>query len=89
MTDEELKKLAELIFTKLVTHWKELEIQQNQFVVSDEFGNSKTVTEIEYLGFELDKLQRIEKQYVDEEEFEKASIIQNKIKRLVNKIKKL
>ena len=89
MTDEEIKKLADIIFKKLVAHWKQMEVQNNQFVISDEFGNQKTVTEIEYLSFELEKLQQLEQKYVDDEAFEKASIIQNKIKRILNKIKNL
>lgn len=89
MTDEEIKKLADVIFKKLVAHWKKMETTMNQFIVSDEFGNQKSVTEIEYLSFELEKLQLLEQKYVDNEAFEQALIIQNKIKRLLNKIKKL
>ena len=89
MTDEEIKKLADIIFKKLVTHWKQMEATMNQFIVSDEFGNQKSVTEIEYLSFELEKLQLLEQKYVDNEAFEQASIIQNKIKRILNKIKNL
>ena len=60
MTDEEIKKLADIIFKKLVTHWKQMEATMNQFIESDEFGNQKSVTEIEYLSFELEKLQQLE-----------------------------
>ena len=89
MTNAEIDKLADAILNKLLEHWKKEENQQHHYVVTDEFGNSRNVTEYEYLQYELHKLEQLEKRYAKNEEFEKANIIKNKINRLVNKIKKL
>ena len=46
------------------------------------------VSEQEFFEYELDRLIDLERKYVEEEEFEKANIIKNKIRKVKLKIKK-
>ncbi len=89
LSEQEIEKIAELLFKKLVTHQESYENNTQTFMVSDEFGNSTQVSEIEYYGWELHKLENLLETYVDNEDYEKAEIIKNKIRILRLKINKL
>ena len=81
LTEQEIEKIAELLF--------QFEKNTRTFMVSDEFGNNTQVSEIEYYGYELHKLEKLLEEYVYNEEYEKADVIKNKIRLLRIKIKKL
>ncbi len=89
LSEQEIEKIAELLFTKLVKHQESFEDQTKTFMISDEFGNNAHVSELEYYGYELHKLENILQNYVENEEYEKADIIKNKIRLLEIKINKL
>ena len=89
LSEQEIEKIAELLFTKLVKHQESFEKRTQTFMVSDEFGNNTQVSEIEYYGWELHKLEKLLETYVDNEDYEKAEIIKNKIRIIRNKINKL
>lgn len=89
LSEQEIEQIAELLFQKLIKHQDEYEKEHQTYIVSDEFGNNTQVSEIEYLGWELYKLEKLLQNYVDNEDYEKAEIIKNKIRRLRIKIKNL
>tara|TARA_B100000963_G_scaffold114224_1_gene99433 strand:- start:12813 stop:13088 length:276 start_codon:yes stop_codon:yes gene_type:complete len=89
LTEQEIEKIAELLFQKLIKYQEKFEKNTRTFMVSDEFGNNTQVSEIEYYGYELHKLEKLLDEYVHNEEYEKADIIKNKIRLLRIKIKKL
>ena len=89
LTEQEIEKIAELLFQKLIKYQEKFEKNTRTFMVSDEFGNNTQVSEIEYYGYELHKLEKLLDEYVHNEEYEKAKIIKNKIRLLRIKIKKL
>lgn len=89
LSDEDINKLADALFERLMKQQEKFEAENNTFIVSDEFGNSKTVSEAEYLQFELTKLEELMNTYVQEEHYEKAEILKNKIRIIRNKILKL
>ena len=89
LSEQEIEKIAELLFTKLVKHQESFEKRTQTFMVSDEFGNNTQVSEIEYYGWELHKLEKLLETYVDNEDYEKAEIIKNKIRIIRKKINKL
>ena len=84
-----LFKRAELLFKKLIKYQEKFEKTTQSFMVSDEFGNNTQVSEIEFYGFELHKLENLLNTYVENEDYEKAEIIKNKIRILRIKINKL
>lgn len=89
LSDEDINKIADALFERLMKQQEKFESEYNTFIVSDEFGNTKSVSEAEYLQFELAKLQDIMNTYVQEEKYEKAEIIKNKIRKLRLKLNKL
>lgn len=89
LTEQEIEKIAELLFQKLIKYQEKFEKNTRTFMVSDEFGNNTQVSEIEYYGYELHKLEKLLEEYVYNEEYEKADVIKNKIRLLRIKIKKL
>lgn len=89
LTQQEIEQIAELLFQKLVAQQEQYEKETQTYMVSDEFGNNTRVSEIEYYGWELHKLESLLETYVDREDYEKAEIIKNKIRMLRLKIDKL
>ena len=89
LSEEELDIIAEKLFQKLMKQQEAFEQQNNTYIINDEFGNNRTVTELEYLHFELYKLEDLESKYVADEDYEKANIIKNKIRHIKNKINRL
>ena len=89
LTEQEIEQIAELLFKKLIKYQEQFEKTTQSFMVSDEFGNNTQVSEIEFYGFELHKLEKLLETYVENEDYEKAEIIKNKIRILRIKINKL
>lgn len=90
MTDGEIERIAQLVFEKLVQYYKDNEHETTQqYVVYDEFGNSSSVSEFEFYHYELERLYHLEKKYVDNEEYEKADMIKNKIRQVKIRLSKL
>lgn len=89
LSDEDINKIADALFQRLMKQQKKFEEENNTYIVSDEFGNSKTVDEAEYLHFELIKLEELLNIYVREEKYEKADILKNKIRIIRGKIERL
>jgi len=89
LSEEDIQKIADSLFKKLMEQQEKFDQENNIFIVSDEFGNSKNVEEIEYLHFELMKLESLLDQYIKEEMYEKANVLSNKIRILRSKIEKL
>jgi C4-type Zn-finger protein len=89
LTEDDINKIAEALFEKLMKQQESYEKENNTYIISDEFGNSKHVDELEYLHIELMKLEELLDTYVKEEEYEKANMIKNKIRMIRTKIQKL
>lgn len=105
MTEEEMNKLAGIVVKKLGLSYpnlvnmiakKLLEESEKQeanikqeYVVHDNFGNTRSVSEKQYLMIELERLNHLEKMYAEKEEYEKANIIKNKIIRVKLRINNL
>ena len=89
LSEQEIEQIAEMLFQKLVAQQEQYEKETQTYMVSDEFGNRTQVSEIEYYGWELHKLENLLETYVEKEDYKKAQIIKNKIRILRNKIDKL
>ena len=96
LNDNEIERLAQLIFEKLIEKerlFNDQELEETEdsqlYHVYDDLGNVSVVDETTFLNYELSRLNYLELEYVKDEEFEKANIIQNKIKKIKSKIKKL
>jgi len=96
MTDEQLEKLAvrvaKLVLDGLIEKQKEWDQQftadlSNLF--QDGFGNAKLVSEEELILEEIARLRTLLSSYEENEQYEKAAIIHNKLKILENKLNKL
>jgi hypothetical protein len=89
LTDEELQKIADSLFEKLIKHQDKYEEETKHYMIYDNFGNSKTVSEKDFYINEVERLIELEKDYAENEEYEKAKIISNKIKNIKIKLNKL
>jgi len=91
MTNEELEKIAELLFKKMIDLQHEFDSKPKEvsYHVYDEFGNSNRVDELSFFYYELDRLKDLENKYIEEEKYEKAAIIKNKLDKILIKINKL
>jgi len=89
LTDGDIERIAQLIFEKLLEKQKNFEEETEQvYHIYDELGKVEIVSEQEFYEYELDRLIDLERKYVEDEEFEKANIIKNKIRKVKLKIKK-
>ena len=91
MTNEEIEKIAELLFKKMINLQHEFDSKQNEvsYHVHDEFGNSSKIDKLSFFHYELDRLKDLENKYIEEEKYEKAAIIKNKLDKILIKINKL
>lgn len=91
MTNEEIEKIAELLFKKMIDLQYEFDSKQKEvsYHVYDEFGNSSKIDELSFFHYELDRLKDLENKYIEEEKYEKAAIIKNKLDKILIKINKL
>jgi len=94
MSEDEIEKLAvmvaDLVMVGLIEKQKEWD-QQFTSDVNEMFTgtNAELVNEEELLLAELARLMTLLSRYIEKEQYEKAAIIQNKIKYIENKINKL
>jgi len=94
MSEDEIEKLAvmvaDLVMVGLIEKQKEWD-QQFTSDVNEMFTgtNAELVNEEELLLAELARLMTLLSGYIEKEQYEKAAIIQNKIKYIENKINKL
>jgi len=100
MTEDEMEKLAELIFQKLLTRQAEFDDQFIEQLKSSgqefkvEFDKSYPIppislTEEEKLIEDHARLSKLLSQYEEKEQYEQAAIIKNKLKKIENKLNKL
>ena len=85
MTNKEIDKLAELISDKLIAKQKEYDEQFHvdlQETMKDNMGSARNVGQEELLLAELARLMTLLSSYEDKEQYEKASIIKDKIDQL-------
>ena len=87
LSDEQLEKLAEKLFKKLIKEQEKYEKNNHLYILSDEFGNTSEVSESAYYMYELDKLKDLEKEYVRQEKYEEADAIKRKITELKIKLR--
>lgn len=91
LSDGDIERIAQLLFEKIIAkqnqYYENEEISQ-EYHVYDDMGNITVVNEIQFLKYELERLNELESKYVEQEEFEKAAIIKNKINKIKLKIKK-
>ena len=92
MTEQEMEKLANLVVKKLMAKQQEYDEQFHvdlQETMSDNMGHARHVTEEELLLAEIARLMTLLSSYEEDEHYEAAAIILNKIKHLENKLKNL
>jgi hypothetical protein len=96
MTDEQLEKLAvrvaKLVLDGLIEKQKEWDQQFTtdlNNLQQDGFGNAKLVSEEELILAEIARLMTLLSSYEQNEQYEKAAIVHNKLKILENKLNKL
>tara|TARA_R100001463_G_scaffold110763_1_gene165615 strand:+ start:219 stop:509 length:291 start_codon:yes stop_codon:yes gene_type:complete len=96
MTKKEIEKLAakiaDLVLEGLVEKQKEWDQQfTNDLneIQLDGFGNAKLVSQEELLLAELARLMTLLSQYEEKEQYEKASIVHDKIKIIEDKLNRL
>ncbi len=99
MTDKQMEKLAEMIFQKLLTRQAEFDkqfIDQLKaagevvtFEVYNDDNELVTQNEEEKLIKEYERLSKLLSQYEESEQYEKAAIINSKIRIVQNKLSKL
>ena len=89
LNNDDIEAIAEAIFQKLVKFQEKFEEENRSYIVSDEFGNQSNVSEEEYYQYELDKLRKIESEYVEAEKFEKAAKVQKQINTIYSKLKNI
>ena len=86
---EDIEAIAQAIFERLVKFQEQFENDNNQYIISDEFGNSSLVSEEQYVEYEIEKLEELERMHVEKENFEAAAIIQNKLNKFKIKLKEI
>jgi len=96
MTEEQMEKLAEIIFQKLLTRQAEFD---KQFI--EQVKQSGGSLEVDYtdqvfgldekqiLQQEIAELSKLLSQHEENEDYEKASEVHNKINKLIDKLEKL
>ena len=86
MTESEMQRLATLIAEKIFELGaKRAEEEPERFYAVDENGDRYEITEYEFIGFQIEELEDIERQHVKKEEYQEALNIQKKIQTLKTK----
>ena len=93
MNEEDINKIADRAANIIIDYleskqeeWNNEFISQVENSKSDIFGNMRFATEQEILTNELEKLEKLLANYLDAENYEKAAIINEKIKNLRKKL---
>jgi hypothetical protein len=91
MTNSEMEKLADLIVKRIIEQQNEIDktFFDNMQEAMQQGAEFNVVSEEDILLGELARLQTMLAKHEHDEEYEKASIIANKIKWLENKISRL
>ena len=89
MTEKEYEKLLDRIKFDLYKEFIDPDTATYCIKYVDEEITPESLTDREILQDELGRLCLIQNKYVDDEEYRKAAIIQNKITKIQNKIDKL
>ena len=89
MTEEEYEELLDRIKFDLYKEFIDPDTATYGIKYVDEEITPESLTDREILQDELGRLCLIQNKYVDDEEYRKAAIIQNKITKIQNKIDKL
>jgi|TARA_R110002020_G_scaffold2184_6_gene10075 hypothetical protein len=96
MTEKDMDKLAskvaDLVLNALIKKQKEWDEQfynATEDLIKDANMTARMLSQEEILIEELNRLNKLLSHYEEEEAYEKAAIIQNKIQRIKKKIKKL
>ena len=89
MTEKEYEKLLDRIKFDLYKEFIDPDTATYGIKYVDEEITPDSLTDREILHDELGRLCLIQNKYVDDEEYRKAAIIQNKITKIQNKIDKL
>ena len=89
MTDKDINRLAELLFEKIMERQDKFDnnVQEEvERILEQGFIQDHGLTNEEFFIGELARLQTILMLYEDKEEFEKAALILNKIKKIERKL---
>jgi hypothetical protein len=96
LSDDAIEKIAERIFQKLLSKQESYEdekddgIVEESYIVTDEFGNARTINKKQFLLYEIENLKLTQIKFEEEENYESAEIIRLKIielKKQLNSIK--
>jgi hypothetical protein len=81
-----MQRLATLIAKKIFEESeKRASAEPEKFYAVDENGDRYEITEYEFIGFQIEDLEEIERQHVKKEEYQEALNIQKKIQTLKTK----
>jgi len=89
MTEKEYEKLLDRIKFDLYKEFIDPDTATYGIKYVDEEITAESLTDREILQDELGRLCLIQNKYVEDEEYRKAAIVQNKITKIQNKIDKL
>ena len=83
--------IADAVIKKLMEYRKQLEQEEPTptYIIYDEFGNQKTVSEKEFLEYEIEGLTYMMEDYLKEENYKEAANLKAKIKVLHEKLSEL
>lgn len=86
LSDDAIEKIAERIFQKLLSkqdlYDNETDHVEESYIVTDEFGNTRTINKKEFFIYEIENLKITQKKFEDEEDYESAEVIRLKILQL-------
>lgn len=83
MTEEQIEKIAELIFQKMLSKQDEWDRQNGYIYITD----GEEITEVDAILAEIDALNLAKEKHISNENYEKASEIQKKINKLRENLK--
>lgn len=90
MTESDMQRLSTLIAEKIFeVSERRAATEPEKFYAVDENGDRYEITEYEFIGFQIEELQDIEREHVSKEEYQEALNIQKKIQILKDKRNKL
>lgn len=87
----EIDMIADAVIKKLMEYRKQLEQEEPTptYIIYDEFGNQKTVSEKEFLEYEIEGLTYMMEDYLKEENYKEAANLKAKIKVLHDKLSEI
>ncbi len=92
MTEKEMNRIADLVVEKLMKKQREYDEQFHEDfheVLKDNLGNARQVSEEELMLSEIARLMTLLSSYEENEQYEKAAIINRKINHLKTKLSNL